>query len=215
MSTRSGVRAVYADQAPRYDQHWASYLHASLGPTLEALELPTGGRVVDVGCGTGLLLERLLAGHSGAEAWGVDLSPEMLTQARARLGRRARLLLGDASALPLPDQCFDAAASSSALHHWSDPERALREIARVLRPGGQLVLTDWADEHLVTRLRSAVLRHTDPSHHRTYTVRGVERMLRAAGFAPTGSVRHSLGWRWGFWTVAARTPPAPPLNHDP
>lgn len=209
----AGVRTVYAGQAPRYDERWADYLESTLRPTLDAMELPPAGRVVDVGCGTGLLLEMLLARHPGAHASGVDLSPEMLSRARSRLGGRAKLLLGDAAALPLASSRFDAVVSSSALHHWPRPERALGEIARVLRPGGQLVVTDWSDDHLPTRLLSGLLRWTDPSHHRTYSVRELRGMLQRAGFRAIEDRRYRLGWRWGFMTLTARTAPAGAVHH--
>lgn len=91
--------------------------------------------VLEVGCGTGLLLRRFAA--LAREAVGVDLSPGMLAHARAR---GLSVVEGDAAALPFPDGRFDAAVSFKTLPHVPDLRRALAEMARVVRPGGALVI---------------------------------------------------------------------------
>lgn len=204
----SGVRRVYARQAPDYDRRWERYLEASLGPTLDALALPLDGRVLDVGCGTGLLLERIGETEPRIERWGVDLSPDMLAVAAERLAGRARLVRADAGALPFAGERFDAVVSSSALHHWPDPRRVIDEMIRVLRPDGQLVLTDWDAAHPLTRARSLLLRWTDPSHHRSYTEPEARAMLASAGLGGARGHRYHHGLGWGFFTVQGRRPRA-------
>lgn len=135
---------------------------------------------------------------------GVDLSPEMLAIARERLPTCVRLVLADAAALPFRSRSFQIATSTSSLHHWPDPQAGLREIARVLRPGGTLVLTDWRADHPPTRIRDAVLRFTDPSHQRALSVADVSSLLRAAGFEVRAVDRYRSGWSWGLMTITAR-----------
>ena len=109
--------------------------------TRAALALRPGERVLDVGAGTGVSTEEL--GRSGAFAVGADLSTGML-----RAGRRTRpevpLVAGDALRLPFADGTFDAVTISFALRNVVDTDAALRELARVTRPGGRLVICEFS-----------------------------------------------------------------------
>lgn len=100
-----------------------------------------GDRVLDVCTGTGAVAARLAA--TGCEVVGLDQSEDMLAAARARLaaaglGGRVTLVRGEAEALPFPDACFDAVTVTYLLRYVADPAAVLRELARVLRPGGVL-----------------------------------------------------------------------------
>lgn len=112
----------------------SSYDHllAAVGPIQPA------ERALDLCCGDGYLLERLLDAGVG-EATGVDLSPEELAGARARLGERARLFEGRAQELPFEDASFDLVTCHLALMLLQPVEPVLAELRRVLRPGGRFV----------------------------------------------------------------------------
>ena len=104
------------------------------------------GRMLDIGTGTGRLLE-LLAPRVSAGV-GVDASRAMLALARARLARsdlsHCTVRLADMYRLPLPDAAFDLVVMQMVLHHAEDPASTLAEAARVLRPGGRMVVIDLA-----------------------------------------------------------------------
>jgi demethylmenaquinone methyltransferase/2-methoxy-6-polyprenyl-1,4-benzoquinol methylase len=156
------VRRMFGAIAPRYDLTntlISAGLHLKWKrATVHLLRVPSGGRAVDVCCGTGDLA-RFLArrvGHRGRVV-GIDLSTEMLQVARRRtaaagLGAVCRFAQGNAEALPLPDASFDAATVGFGIRNVIHPEAALREIWRVLRPGGQLAVLEFS------RPRSGVLR---------------------------------------------------------
>jgi ubiquinone/menaquinone biosynthesis C-methylase UbiE len=130
-------RAYYDEFSARYEHGRGQGYHALIDE-LEAdyaLKWARGARVLEAGCGTGLILERLRP-HV-AELVGVDLSHGMLRHA-ARRGQR--VVQGSITQLPFPDQSFDAVCSFKVLAHVEQIERALGELARVTRPGGHLVL---------------------------------------------------------------------------
>jgi ubiquinone/menaquinone biosynthesis C-methylase UbiE len=113
--------------------------------TLEAVNqaLPSPGRLLDVGCGTGQLLRRAAASFPDAHLVGVDPAGEMVQRARtSAVGVGASFVQGAAEALPFDDANFDLVVSSMSFHHWADQQEGLREVSRVLVPGGLLALAD-------------------------------------------------------------------------
>jgi ubiquinone/menaquinone biosynthesis C-methylase UbiE len=116
-----------------------------------AAEFATGGRVLEAGCGTGRLLNRLAP--VAVQAVGADLSRGMLGTAR---GRGLAVVQADLGALPFPDGAFDLVYSFKVLAHVPHIEDALRELARVVRPGGRLLLefyNPWSLRYLGKRLK--------------------------------------------------------------
>ena len=99
------------------------------------------GRVADIGCGPGVMVEAVLA--RGWTFVGVDMSAHMIQEARAQFGHLDGVSFqqGDVEALELADQWFDQAICMAVLEYLETPDQALAEIARILRPGGQAVIT--------------------------------------------------------------------------
>jgi SAM-dependent methyltransferase len=111
-----------------------------------AAGLRDGERVLDVGCGSGNAT--LLAARAGAEATGLDPAERLLRVARRRAaeqGLAAGFVAGDALELPFADASFDVVVSVFAVIFVPDAGRAARELFRVLRPGGRVVLSSWLD----------------------------------------------------------------------
>jgi demethylmenaquinone methyltransferase / 2-methoxy-6-polyprenyl-1,4-benzoquinol methylase len=156
------VRRMFGAIAPRYDLV-NTLISAGLHRTWKRIAaglaaVPPGGRAIDVCCGTGdlaLLLARQV-GPRG-RVLGIDFSPEMLRIARRRaeaagLGAVCRFVPGDAESLPAPDGAFDAATVGFGIRNVGHPDAALRELCRVLRPGGRLAVLEFS------RPRNAVVR---------------------------------------------------------
>ncbi len=127
-----------------YDESWiqryAIRVHAEMLDVVTN-EIATPKTVLDIGCGTGQLLHKAHAIYPSAQLYGIDPAEGMVELARGRIPS-ATIYLGAAESLPLSDSSVDVVLSSISFHHWNDQIAALREISRVLRPGGCFCLTD-------------------------------------------------------------------------
>lgn len=130
-------------------------------------------RVLEVGCGPGELAARI-KDELGADVVAVDISPRMVELARGR-GVDARI--GDVQELQFAARAFDCAVAAWMLYHVPDPERALAELARVLKPGGRLVAVTNAPDHL-RELRALLGLPTDRAAHPFSAANGEELLRR-------------------------------------
>jgi ubiquinone/menaquinone biosynthesis C-methylase UbiE len=197
--------------APVYDQMcWVMGLGLAMRRrTLSLAELQRGERVLDVGCGTGVLT-RLAAEAVGPDglAVGIDPGPTMIGVARLKASRpqsRATFELGVIERLGFGDSTFDVVLSSFMLHHLpADVKRAgLGEVWRVLKPGGRLVLVDFDPTRPIARFMFAIFRLV-PTYARVLHAAGDPGpLLRAASFVDVAAAGSWLGAAT-FW--AARKP---------
>jgi len=162
------LAAVRADRAAAAERYFAGHaedwdalrsLHIAEceveAAIARALEDRPVGRLVDIGTGTGRMIE--LFGPGADHALGVDRSPEMLRLARAKLAQAglaaAELRQGDMYALPLPAASADTVILHQVLHYAQQPAAAVAEAARLIGPGGRLLIVDFAP-HEREELRS-------------------------------------------------------------
>jgi ubiquinone/menaquinone biosynthesis C-methylase UbiE len=122
-------------------------LHARIVADIAAAELAPSSRILDAGTGPGRLPQAIATALPHVTVDGVDLAPDMIEYARreataAGLADRITFTVGDVAHLPYPDMTFDLIVSSLSQHHWVDVEDALRDLHRVLRPGGRLWIYD-------------------------------------------------------------------------
>lgn len=171
MSPESTPVSVYDKRAIVYDRLWSRYIRRTHDVLLSRVHLADDQHVLDVGCGTGVLAQRLAELHPKMVIVGVDASSRMLARARARLSGTSNVTFVRARAeqLPFPDASFDLILSASALHHFTDPSRAFREMRRLLVDNGAIAVLDWCREYKRMRMVDRVLRIIDPSHVRAYT----------------------------------------------
>ena len=157
-SDRSRTEAVRAERAAAANRYFASHaemwdqirsLHVAESEVETAIDRALGrrslGRLIDIGTGTGRMIE--LFGPRSAEAIGIDRSSDMLRLARVKLeaaGIASSLRQGDMYALPLEDEVADTIIIHQVLHYAHSPAAAIIEAARVLKPGGTMLVVDFA-----------------------------------------------------------------------
>jgi SAM-dependent methyltransferase len=146
---------------------------------LEALEPVSGTRILEIGFGGGGLMEMLL--ERGAKVSGCDFSPAVVRHVRAKLRKsvqrgKADVHCADVSAMPFPDGSFDQVCTVNTIYFWRDPDAAMEEIVRVLRPAGRVLICFNPAEEL----------RQWPGHRhgfRLYDLDDVEALLGKHGFS--------------------------------
>ncbi len=154
------ARDFFASVAEQWDHIRREYEDPDISIGAVSALVDPHQSVIDIGTGTGALLPHL--GRAVKDVLAVDNSPAMLARARELCQRegltRVRFQLADIQVLPLADDTFDAAYCSMALHHVARPERAIREMARVVKPGGKVVVIAFT-KHNLTWLRTELAHH--------------------------------------------------------
>jgi ubiquinone/menaquinone biosynthesis C-methylase UbiE len=166
MTNLDDVRARFAATAERVAEHSLRQVDA-VRDELRALFSPTGSeRAVDVGTGAGTLA--LALAPLVEEVVGVDVVPELLQAARRQAPATVTFVEGDATALPFERASFDIGATRRTLHHVARPELVVAELARVVRPGGTVLIEDQIApiDPLAALALDRFERSRDPSHTR-------------------------------------------------
>jgi SAM-dependent methyltransferase len=168
---------------------------------LEQLPIGEGSRLLDVECGAGLFLR--LAAQRGADVAGIDADTAFVELARER-APNAEVFVGDMQTLPHSDECFDVVTGFDAFQHASDPGRALREAARVARPGAAVVIASWGrpEQCEAARYVNAVRGRLAPSTARPLDpfalsgARAISSFAAAAGLIP--GPLHDVECVWNY-----------------
>jgi ubiquinone/menaquinone biosynthesis C-methylase UbiE len=232
MSTKGQVEELFTKTV----DDWARFYDDPTPPTLNAQNLvsrmrfalemlqagvPVGSKVLDVGCGAGQLAAELT--RRGYEAWGVDISEAMVSHAREQY-HSDRFRAADIEQLPFPDNTFDGIVCLGVLEYLTQDEPSLREMWRVLKPGGRAIITTpsaicpfyymdqlyqkvrfmvrpvarWVRFDLLRRPRP-VSRPLPTVIHRRYYQPSWVKMMRAHGLELEDWVCHTWGWYTLEW----------------
>ena len=209
-------------RARRYNARWRTFNERTLAETLAMIdvtalrrvseELGRLPRLLDVACGTGILLGWLLDQVPGAEAYGVDASEDMLAQARIALKdqpqvhlERVKVGTGEAAGFPFRQETFDLITCTNALHDMPEPVATLSGLRRLLAPRGQLVVEDFARREPVF-LWSAferLLRRLEGSRVHAFTLSEVQLLCTQVGLYVARGRAFKVDWFWRAWVLRA------------
>ena len=146
-------------------------------------------RVLDVGCGTGTLGAWCITGGHGASGFvGIDMSEHMIAKAQEKaeilgIDDRAQFMVGDAERLPFESGSFDVISCCNSFHHYPHQQRAVRELRRVLAPGGRLILIDGSrDDPLGYFIFEVCVARAEQNVHHCSAQR-FRRLVDRAGFS--------------------------------
>jgi malonyl-CoA O-methyltransferase len=190
---RKRVQASFQRGASDYDQHTPvqqRVLQKLLSPVEQYL-VGSSARVLDIGCGTGRLLEQLGRSHPDAVLTGLDLAPNMLRQAAERLPSAVTLVQGDAEHLPFSAESFSLVLSSSTFQWLDQLNPCFEDVLRVLKPGGSFIFSLFGGKTLFELRESWQQALVNCSRegggqrdgtHRFHTCDQVQQALASAGF---------------------------------
>ena len=109
---------------------------------------------LDVGCGSGILIKYLLEANRGMKLCGLDITPQMVEVAKRKFAsnQSVEITLGSAVKMPYKNNSFDYVTCASSFHHHPDPLKSVKEMVRVLKPGGKLLILDMCIEGLLRKI---------------------------------------------------------------
>ena len=208
-------------QAHHYNTRWQRFNTRTLTETLAMIDftalrsiqerqgrLP---RVLDVACGTGLLLKQLLAQVPDLEVYGLDASADMLAQAQAALQdqphvhlERMQIGRGMASNLPYAQEHFDLITCTNALHDMPEAVALLAGLGKLLAPGGQLVVEDFAPRQprLFWAAFEWFLQQIEGNNVHAYTLKEALSLCEQAGLHVAREKGFIIDWLWHGWVLS-------------
>lgn len=158
--------------------------HSTRFRALSEMSDPVGGKILDVGCHSGLCTEKIVSFTNPAEIYGIDVSPQAIEKAKKRM-KRGKFIVGDAQDLPYERDFFDAVFCVEMLEHVDFPDKVLKEIYRILKKGKFAVILIPTDNLLfrtiwfLWNIRYPVWKHV---HVQSFRGGTLEKMAKEAGF---------------------------------
>ncbi|MCZ9888779.1 class I SAM-dependent methyltransferase [Brachyspira hyodysenteriae] len=174
-------------QASIYDEkdtiYYSKYGKISCNYVSEYLKNIDYNKLLDIGCGTGYLINMLKKYKATAEFYGLDLSEEMINISKSKNIKDAEFILGSANKLPFNDNTFDIVTCIQSFHHYPYPDEAMKEVYRVLKKGGIYILSDtvvggiaaWIDNNILFKIMKS-------GDCRTENKEGISKRMLKNGF---------------------------------
>ncbi|MHB8596272.1 MAG: class I SAM-dependent methyltransferase [Ktedonobacteraceae bacterium] len=207
-------------RARRYNVRWRTFTERSLTMVLTMIDdtalhavLAQQGRparVLDVACGTGLLLQAIIKQVPEVEGYGVDASEDMLAQAAATLEHYPQVYLQQAvvrpderAGLPYATETFDLITCTNALHDMMEPLVVLRGLEQLLAPGGQLVLEDYArrEPAFPWAMVEWLARRIEGGQGHAFTLAEAQEFCTQAGLHVDAAKAFNVNWLWHNWVL--------------
>lgn len=182
MDAKTKSKNSFNSQASIYDtSDFSRYPRECYPHVIKAIQSIDFDKVLDLGCGTGIILEQIRVINHTAELFGLDLSENMISQAVQRLNTGASLSVGDAENLPYEDQSFDLVCCVQSFHHYPNPIKAISEIKRILKKNGTFLLCDTWARSPMRQVMNFFIRFSDDGDVHIYSEREINKILAQMG----------------------------------
>lgn len=160
----------FDQQASTYDNDIKGQHARSLYPVLlkKISEVPCH-TVLDLGCGTGEMIKRILQQDKNKSLYGIDLSEKMLDVAKNKLGKEVTFVLGDSEDIPFSDSFFDVVYCNDSFHHYPAPDKVLSEVYRVLKPHGIFIMCDCWQPAIGRAIMNFYMKHSSEGDVKIYS----------------------------------------------
>ena len=183
MEAKMKSKNTFNKQAEKYDtSDYSKYPRECYPFVLNAINNIHFNKVLDLGCGTGVILKGISSINSDVELFGLDLSENMIAKATQRLGTTATLSVGDAENLPYADNTFDLVCCVESFHHYPNPKKALSEINRVLKNGGLFLFCDTWTRSPIRQILNFFIRFSSDGDVHIYSENEISKLLKVTGF---------------------------------
>jgi ubiquinone/menaquinone biosynthesis C-methylase UbiE len=208
-SARHAVRnaAKFDAWAATYEDQRFDFFRRMQKRVLSLLELRKNAAFLDIGCGTGWAVRAAaeLVGPGG-DAFGIDLSPQMIQKATeaAQGTRNAHFKNANAEKLPFKLNVFDFIICTMSFHHYLNPDKAVGEMARVLKPGGKVCIVDPTADFFAMKWIDVFLKRREPEHVGLYSTKEFREFFEAAGLRSVESKRAFFPWLTAKAHIAAK-----------
>jgi ubiquinone/menaquinone biosynthesis C-methylase UbiE len=199
------IQIQYDQLADIYDLRWRTYIVNTLTFLHNWEQIDSQAKILDIACGTGEFERLLLDKNPTQKITGIDISANMLSVAREKYQTYPNIEFQKASvhSLPFDNNCFDVVVSANAFHYFDEPQVALAEMKRVLKPNGKIVILDWNKDYLMCKIFDWALQIFDPAYQQCYTEAELHQLLVAADFKICRATKVRFGVIWGLMAVTA------------
>jgi ubiquinone/menaquinone biosynthesis C-methylase UbiE len=166
------------------------FLRAAQRKVISMLNIQPDVHFLDVGCGTGWAIAQAanLVNEKGL-FYGVDLSAKMIEKAKNNFSGKDNFhfLQANSESIPLDDDFFDIIICTNSFHHYLHPDKALKEMRRLLKRGGELFVLDPTADAWIVKLADRITKFFEPEHVKMYSTKEFQQLYQEAGFKYSGS----------------------------
>ena len=166
------------------------FLRKAQSEVIAMLDVRENVHFLDVGCGTGWAVGQVANLVNGRGLfYGVDLSPKMIEKAKSNFSGKDnfRFIQANSESIPLNDSFFDIIICTNSFHHYLNPDKALKEMARLLKKGGKLFLLDPTADTWIAKFADTIIKSFEPEHVKMYSTKEFQQLFEQAGLKYSAS----------------------------